>query len=215
MQNALALPDTVQQHTQLNIYDLYRGIQHKKQKRNATYNAVLHKCHAYIKKAADAELFTALYVVPEFVIGVPLYDINHCTAYIITQLRANGFIVIYYYPRTLYISWDVHELSNRKAAPADKPPPSQQQLPMSDPVAEIIQPVYQAPQWDPRPAIPQAKYSDLVLPPPQTANTSTSLGRSFSQTQTQQMQMQTQTQQPFAQYMTKFKPSGKFVMNLM
>lgn len=212
---ALALPETIQ-HTQLNIYDLYRGIQNKKQKRTTTYNIVLHKCHAYIKRAAEAELFNILFVVPKFIIGVPLYDINHCTAYIINQLRGNGFVVVYYYPQTIYISWDIHEVRKGKesasasaSASSNSHSSSLSQKPTAtvkasynddmiphDPVAEIIQPMYSPPSWDTRPNIPPMNYSDIIAPP-QIANQGPSLGKP-----------------PFSQYMSKFKPNGKFVLNL-
>jgi hypothetical protein len=209
----LALPDSIQ-HTQLNIYDLYRGIQNKKLKRNATYNAVLHKCHAYIKRAAESELFNILFVVPEFLIGVPLFDINHCTAYVINQLRSNGFVVSYYYPRTLYISWDIHEVRKEKesaaaaassssssssasaSASASAKHSNKDDLKPIDPVPEIVQPMYMPPAWDTRPSISPMNYNDVIAPP-QTANLNSTLGRP-----------------PFSQYMSKFKPNGKFVLNL-
>jgi hypothetical protein len=49
--------------------------------------------------------------------------------------------------------------------------------------------MYQKPEWDARPAIPPV-YSDLVMSPPQTANKTSA-------------------------FTTKFKPSGKFVLNLL
>ena len=196
---ALALPNAPQ--SQLNIYDLYRGIQNKKMKRNMTYNAVLQKCHIHIKRAADAELFMTMFVVPEFIVGAPLYDINHCTAYIISQLRANGFVVNYYYPRALYISWDIHENKEVKDKPVTKTVTK-----TVTPEFEITQPVYKVPEWDPRPNIAPTVYSEPIRLP-QMANTTPDLGGSkpFGA-------MNGRT--PFSQYITKFKPSGKFVLNL-
>jgi len=91
----------------MNIYDLYRSIQHKKQKRVRSYDAVLSKCYAHIQKAADTELFQTFFEVPVFLVGVPLFDLNQCTAYVITQLRNNGFLVKYFFPKILYISWEI------------------------------------------------------------------------------------------------------------
>ena len=42
---------------------------------------------------------------PETIIGVPKYDYGSCTAYVIDQLRDNGFIVKYTHPNLLLISW--------------------------------------------------------------------------------------------------------------
>ena len=42
---------------------------------------------------------------PETIIGVPKYDYGACTAYIIDQLKENGFMVKYTHPNLLLISW--------------------------------------------------------------------------------------------------------------
>ena len=42
---------------------------------------------------------------PETIIGVPKYDFGACTAYVIDQLRENGFMVNYTHPNLLLISW--------------------------------------------------------------------------------------------------------------
>jgi hypothetical protein len=42
---------------------------------------------------------------PETIIGVPKYDHGACTAYVIDQLRDNGFLVNYTHPNLLFISW--------------------------------------------------------------------------------------------------------------
>jgi hypothetical protein len=94
----------------VNIYDLYRGIQTKKLKRLECYEVVLEKCCTKIKSAANNEQFKIIYEVPEMVIGLPAYKIDYCIAFIIARLRKNGFIVEYIYPRALYVSWDLVEL---------------------------------------------------------------------------------------------------------
>ena len=43
--------------TQINIYDLYRNINEKKNRKNYCYNEVLHKIHEKIKKVSDKELY--------------------------------------------------------------------------------------------------------------------------------------------------------------
>jgi hypothetical protein len=45
---------------------------------------------------------------PETIIGVPNYDHGSCTAYVIDQLRENGFDVKYTHPNLLLISWASH-----------------------------------------------------------------------------------------------------------
>tara|TARA_E500000178_G_scaffold346530_1_gene398297 strand:+ start:218 stop:1114 length:897 start_codon:yes stop_codon:yes gene_type:complete len=100
--------------TKLNIYDLYRDINEKKDKKNISYNQVLYKIHDKIKRAAEKEKYKFVYEIPEVVFGLPSYDLNMCIAYIMKQLRSNGFLVKYYFPKILYISWDPREIRDYK-----------------------------------------------------------------------------------------------------
>ena len=46
-----------------------------------------------------------MYIIPEFILGIPRYDISECTNYVINQLTENGFQIKYTYPNLLFISW--------------------------------------------------------------------------------------------------------------
>jgi len=46
-----------------------------------------------------------MFVIPEFILGIPRYDIAECTNYVIEKLTENGFQVKYTYPNLLFISW--------------------------------------------------------------------------------------------------------------
>lgn len=101
-------------NTKINIYDLYRNINEVKEKRNNSYNEVLQLIHERIKKASLKEQYKLVYDVPEYLFGVPSYNLNNCVAYLIKELRSNGFLVKYYFPKILYISWDPVEITNYK-----------------------------------------------------------------------------------------------------
>ena len=98
----------------INIYDLYRNIDDVKEKKNVSYNEVLVLIHERIKKASLKEKYKIVYEVPEYLFGIPSYNLNKCLAYIIKELRINGFLVKYYFPKILYISWDPIEITNYK-----------------------------------------------------------------------------------------------------
>jgi hypothetical protein len=98
----------------LNIYDLYRNINDKKEKKNISYNEVLYKIHDKIKRTSEKERYKLVYEIPEVIFGLPSYDLNMCIAYIMKQLRSNGFLVKYYFPKILYISWDPREIRDYK-----------------------------------------------------------------------------------------------------
>lgn len=90
---------------QLNIFELQNSINRKKEHRNSIYERVLNKCHIKIKTAANKELYETYFDVPNYVVGLPLYNINNCLNFIIEQLQSNGFKVIYNFPKLLHISW--------------------------------------------------------------------------------------------------------------
>lgn len=71
------------------------------------YQTILQRIHKKIKltsrlKYNEPYIF---YIIPEFVIGVPRYDVKHCTLYVIDKLEKNGFITKYTHPNMLFISW--------------------------------------------------------------------------------------------------------------
>lgn len=99
---------------QINIYDLYRNIKELKNKKNNYYNEVLYKIHEKIKNTTNKGKYKIVYEVPEMVFGVPAYDLNKCMAYLMKELRDNGFLVKYYFPKILYISWDPREILSYK-----------------------------------------------------------------------------------------------------
>tara|TARA_Y100000389_G_scaffold90039_1_gene86577 strand:- start:1960 stop:2349 length:390 start_codon:yes stop_codon:yes gene_type:complete len=90
---------------QLNIFELQNSINKKKQNRTQIYENVLEKCHLKIKTAASQEKYEYIYDVPQYIVGLPLYNINECMDFIINQLNDNGFQVNYHFPKLLHISW--------------------------------------------------------------------------------------------------------------
>lgn len=91
----------------LSLDELYDRRREVEQNRMNIYKKILQRVHTKIKITAknkynDQYLF---YVVPEFVFGIPKYDVNTCISYIIEKLVENGFHVKYTHPNLLFISW--------------------------------------------------------------------------------------------------------------
>lgn len=89
----------------LNIFELQNTISRKKQHRTNIYESVLHKCHIKIKSAANQERYECIFDVPNYVVGLPLFNINECIDFILNQLTDNGFKVYYHFPKLLHITW--------------------------------------------------------------------------------------------------------------
>ena len=86
------------------LYDRRRQVE---KNRMDIYRKILSRVHTKIKLTANSKhndqyLF---YVVPEFIFGIPRYDVNTCVSYIIEKLVENGFHVKYTHPNLLFISW--------------------------------------------------------------------------------------------------------------
>lgn len=87
-----------------NLYDRKHQIE---QQRIKVYNNILKRIHSKIKLTArqrhDQQYL--FYVVPDFVMGVPRYDVATCISYVIEKLSDNGFVTKYTHPNLLFISW--------------------------------------------------------------------------------------------------------------
>ena len=104
----------------LNINDLYETSNNKNIMRLRIFDDVLKKIHTRIKYNATHEKMYCFYQIPEFIIGVPLYDINDLQKYLINSIKKDGFRVLYVEPNWLFINWDKKEKSKIKLRPKYK-----------------------------------------------------------------------------------------------
>ncbi len=98
----------------LNIFELHRTINEKNMKKTECYEKVLEICHKKITAATENKQLRILFEVPEYVFGYPIFDLNSCITFLMNSLKGNGFLVMYYFPKTLYISWDFSEIKKKE-----------------------------------------------------------------------------------------------------
>jgi hypothetical protein len=108
---------TTNANNQISVYELYNAMRDKQHRQTASFAAVLDRCYGRIRKHANANRLDCLYEVPEFVVGLPLYDINKCINYVMRHLQINGFAVTYFFPRYLHIGWDVSAQQQARDCP--------------------------------------------------------------------------------------------------
>tara|TARA_B100000214_G_scaffold370887_1_gene346307 strand:+ start:2576 stop:3004 length:429 start_codon:yes stop_codon:yes gene_type:complete len=89
----------------LNIDELYETIDEKNNKRLEKFDGILKQIHTRIKYYSKLERTFCFFQIPEFIIGVPLYNVSDLRNYIINSLKRNGFHIVYIDPNWLYISW--------------------------------------------------------------------------------------------------------------
>jgi len=100
--------------SQLNINDLFETTNHKTLRRLETYDKVLQQCHCRIKYYSKFEKTTCFFAIPEFIIGVPLFDVQELRQYMINSLKKNGFQIMYLHPNWLMVDWSKKKKSLQK-----------------------------------------------------------------------------------------------------
>lgn len=93
--------------TSININDLYEKKRERDFQQLKIFNKMLRRIHSKIQvtsRQKNAEKI-CWFVVPEIMLGVPVYEQSGCIAYVMDKLQNDGFIVKYVHPNTIFISW--------------------------------------------------------------------------------------------------------------
>lgn len=101
----------------LNINDLYETIDEKNTKRLEKFDGILKNIHSRIKYYAKLERTFCFFQIPEFIIGVPLYNVSDLRDYVMKSLKRNGFHIVYIDPNWLYISWAKEDIGKVERKP--------------------------------------------------------------------------------------------------
>jgi hypothetical protein len=92
----------------LNIDDLYERKQRRDLKQISIFNKILGRIHKKINHTAAKKKLDEThtwFIVPEYIVGEPIYDKGECIGYLVAELEKNGFHIKYTHPNTLFISW--------------------------------------------------------------------------------------------------------------
>jgi hypothetical protein len=92
----------------LNLDDLYEPKRQTDEIKLNLYNKILNRVHTRIKMTSRQKKNEnyCWFSIPEIMVGVPKYNSNECTMYILSQLQDNNFKVLYTHPNLLFISWN-------------------------------------------------------------------------------------------------------------
>jgi hypothetical protein len=89
----------------IHVNDIYKMQNDKETLRLKTYTKILNKCYAKVRHTVNRNEHSCLYNVPDFLPGVPVYEVKHCIRFLIIRLTANGFNCKYIQPNIIFISW--------------------------------------------------------------------------------------------------------------
>ena len=98
----------------LDINNLYDKINERTNKRLNKFNDILKKVHNRIVYNANLEKTFCFFQIPEFIIGVPLYNVNDLKKFLIVSLKKYKFNLIYVEPNWLFITWELNNLKKPK-----------------------------------------------------------------------------------------------------
>lgn len=107
MDTIFTLGDEDNDNIKLNMDDLYERKKQNDLNTLKIYNKILNRIHNKIKHLSRIHHKEqhCWYLIPEVIIGIPKYNHENCTAYIIDKLKENGFMLRYIHPNLLFISW--------------------------------------------------------------------------------------------------------------
>ena len=81
----------------------------REDKKKDTFDKILEKIEKKIIMSSSSNNYEAWYLVPEFIIGLPMYNLKECIGYLEKKLIKDGFKIIFYEPNIIYIDWKPSE----------------------------------------------------------------------------------------------------------
>ena len=108
MANIFNLENFADFSEKINIDELYEKKRQSDVNKLELFKKILNRIHIRIKTTARQNVTdrSCWFIVPEIIIGVPKYDQGACIAYVMDTLQKNGFIIKYFHPNTLFITWN-------------------------------------------------------------------------------------------------------------
>ena len=95
----------------INVDELRNKYRNKCNMRMKIYEKLLEKCYIRIKNSFENSDTFCLYPIPDFILGMPSYNLAYCAAYIIFDLNKNGYTTKFYNPNVILIKWDYEQPS--------------------------------------------------------------------------------------------------------
>jgi hypothetical protein len=89
------------------IQDIHKKQKDKENNRINIYKKIASKCFKKIKETSVNEGTFCFYRIPEYIPGLPIYNITECVMFILNLLKDKGFKARYCDGFYIYISWNI------------------------------------------------------------------------------------------------------------
>lgn len=90
-----------------NVNEIHKKQKEKEKNRLIIYENISLKCFKKIKETSLNEETFCFYKLPEYIPGLPLYNMTECVIFMLNLLHEKGFKARYCDPFMLFISWSL------------------------------------------------------------------------------------------------------------
>jgi len=97
----------------MDIYSLIKKQEKRKEYKDELFKKILQQAHRRIEYCSNSGDHYAIFTIPLYMPGFPLFDKSECCVYLLQELQQNGFDVRSYSDQYIYISWS-HVLDKYK-----------------------------------------------------------------------------------------------------
>jgi hypothetical protein len=87
------------------IHDIHKKQKEKEKNRLKIYEDISHKCFKKIKETSSNEETFCFYKIPEYIPGLPIYNMTECVIFLLNLLHEKGFSSRYIDKFIIFISW--------------------------------------------------------------------------------------------------------------
>lgn len=85
--------------------DLIKEQRERENRKYITYDKIYKLVEKKIYIASKSDNYYTWYQIPNFLVGLPMYELKECNSYIQSKLKKNGFNTDFYEPNFLLIQW--------------------------------------------------------------------------------------------------------------
>lgn len=89
----------------MDINKLLKKKEKKQDYKNELFNKILLQCHRRIEYCSNTGDLYAIFTIPNYVIGYPLFDKRECNNFLTMNLSSNGFKIQSFNDEYIYITW--------------------------------------------------------------------------------------------------------------
>ena len=89
------------------INEIHKNHKEREKRRLEIYDKILIRCLKKVKESSSKEDTYCFFEMPEYLPGMPLYNMTECLMYILNLLKQKGFNARYVDPFLIYIMWNL------------------------------------------------------------------------------------------------------------